>query len=1389
MMFLWVETSAPLKEVQKSVLEGARDPLANNPFNMSIDQRAGLAKGVWMSLSLGFFLVRKIHHRAASILWPTMAVLLLVGAPRTRVEATTVHLLESSPNGIVIELRTEDLSISSQFAPNGAMAHQILRIPGCVTNIVEGAPLLPVKAVNVGLPLQGPVSFSVLVDEFSDREGIRLAPGPRLVRDPEDRSSLYEEIFLPDQELYGRDALFPEKICRSDGAAFLRHQRVLPLEVSPVQWNPVSGTLRLHHRIVIEISYSAVRGPTSEPEVSPGPKDPFEPLYRSALVNAEQSRPWRGRPISAFKSGADDDPFATSDDWFRISLRESGICRLTGEQMSQAGLDLSQVDLTTFKMYHMGRKVLPRQVGNAPIMEQIPIQVSAGDDGRFDSDDEILFYATDLVGWEEMSQAGIAEFANPYTDRNIYWLTYGGGAGLRWQSRSGAPQSQSFIPAERFRTLEHLERDFLNLDFSGLTWYWDSMTDHYAQSEEHHFYLHDIQSPDCRFTIRVKGIYYRPSQTVPASIPHHLYVYLNDAADPMVERFWYGALVITAEEQITDLQEGDNVLKIVLPRVESQWDHILLDWFEFEYWRGYRVQDNRLDFTNPETTGNIQYDLEGFTQPTIRLLDISDPWNPMEITGGIVVDQDTAYTLRFQDAVGQGQTKSYHAAGVEVLVNPLSIERRIPEDLRGQRGDLLVIAPEIFQNSLEPLVQMHREEGLAVVVADIEDVYDQFSWGLVDATAVRDYLWYLYNSAEGQIPAYVLLFGDGNFDYKNNSGAGGNNWNPPFESGDLCTDDWFVRLDGDYLADMMIGRIPARSVEEADIMVGKIVDYVRDPLLGPWRNRVMVVSDDERAGGGTGNELFHTQDSEDLANHYIPPSYDQYKVYLMEYPMDWSNKKPQAQQAVIDGFNQGMLWINWIGHGNFDVWAHEDAFRGSNDIPKLSNELRLPLVYSASCDVGRFDHTLNESMSEEFLRARDKGAVAAIGATRSCFATPNAELNKEVLRLALSEEGLTLGQALFGAKLFRPSSYSNDQKYALFGDPCLRLGRPHQEGRLVHLTSDSLRALDHFHLEGELLSQGQIDTSFSGSVFLQVFDSARPTSYTTDAGATITYILPGASIFRGSSPMEQGIFEATFVVPKDISYGGHQARISSYATDDAGERDGLAYRDSLSVGGTVTAVSDTVGPSIHLTIAGQLFGSGDYAPANPVIQAQIEDESGINITAEVGHWIILLVDDGQQRINVTDHFQYDSGSYQTGRLEYTLQGLSPGMHRVTLKAWDNFNNFSTRSLEFEVSEEGKLALRNVLNCPNPFDPRWETTEFTFEISRPAEVTIKIYTMAGRLIRTLQEGERPGGYNLSRPWRGDDEDGDQIANGVYLYKIIARAEGRRAEAYGKVVVMR
>jgi hypothetical protein len=194
---------------------------------------------------------------------------------------------------------------------------------------------------------------------------------------------------------------------------------------------------------------------------------------------------------------------------------------------------------------------------------------------------------------------------------------------------------------------------------------------------------------------------------------------------------------------------------------------------------------------------------------------------------------------------------------------------------------------------------------------------------------------------------------------------------------------------------------------------------------------------------------------------------------------------------------------------------------------------------------------------------------------------------------------------------------------------------------------------------------------------------------------------------------------------------------------------------------------------------------------NPALRATISDSiSGVNITGEIGHKITLTLDGrSEDIIDVTDLFNYDSGSYTTGTLLYPLGALTEEKHTIEIKAWDKLNNSSTATAQFVVRAGNRLSLINVMNYPNPFRNR---TTFTFVMGPgDAEVRIKIFTLSGRLIRTLESAGFDGFNQVE--WDGRDADGDQLANGVYLYKIIATQrlgdEVRRAEAIDKTVVQR
>ena len=530
-----------------------------------------------------------------------------------------------------------------------------------------------------------------------------------------------------------------------------------------------------------------------------------------------------------------------------------------------------------------------------------------------------------------------------------------------------------------------------------------------------------------------------------------------------------------------------------------------------------------------------------------------------------------------------------------------------------------------------------------------------------------------------------------------------------------------------------------------------------------------------------------------MAKSHIPASFDVTKVYLMEYPFDYKGEKPQAEDAVVNAFNSGTLIINFIGHGNPDVWAHERVFKRSQDIPRLTNKRKLPLVYTASCSIGFFFSPFSEGMAEEFLRAEDKGAVATISATWNVWPTPNAELNFKVYDLLLKGNSLSIGEALFVAKVLRGLD-GNDRKYVLFGDPVMKLGAPRLKAELTEVTPDTLSALGLINVKGEVQdSEGTLITGFDGIAKITAFDSEskRAHEVPTQPPSTVPYDLPGLLMFKGAAKVEGGEFQASFVVPKDISYGGNTGRISVYV--EGQDQDGVGVRDSLVIGGSDTTVIDTVGPEISLSFDGRVdFADGETILPNSILQLSISDQHGVNITGEVGHGITLVIDDDfQNQIDLTGSFEYDLGDYRRGSASHELPSLAEGDHVLSIKAWDNANNSSVLQANVKVSAQRKLELTEVMNYPNPFS---DVTNFYYYLSQDADrVEIKIFTLAGRLIRQIPFASSRAGVNFSATWDGRDREGDEVANGVYIYKVTAEGvvngERKMKESFGKAVVVR
>jgi hypothetical protein len=592
---------------------------------------------------------------------------------------------------------------------------------------------------------------------------------------------------------------------------------------------------------------------------------------------------------------------------------------------------------------------------------------------------------------------------------------------------------------------------------------------------------------------------------------------------------------------------------------------------------------------------------------------------------------------------------------------------------------------------------------------------------------------------------------------------------------------------------MVISRWPVKTATEFLTVAQKMKNYDAGGNNSSWRNLITLIADDQNHPNSS-PEAQHTVDSESLATGSTPPKFDLSKIYGIEYPYVGS-EKPDAREAIIRAINNGTLLVNYIGHGNPNLWSDERMFRRVQDIPRLKNADRLPLIFNASCSIGFFDDPLNEGMAEELLRYAAGGAVGTVSATRLVFSRPNFLFNQAAYTQLFADKDYSIAEAIFVAKLLRQGSWDsrdNDRKYIYIGDPLTRLAVAPNRINFVTFQPDSLVALTVTELSGQIEDEnGLLRDDFNGTSTVSVFDNVRTREFQLTPFQEISFEQYGPEIYRGRIDVTNGRFDLKFVVPKDISYGGKRARISSYAVSSATGAAGYVY--PIAIGSINKDVTDSAGPEMAVYFADDPSkGDGVQVSKNARLTIELFDSLGINLSGDIGHSIEVVFDDSRElAFALTDSFAYNPGSYQRGKATMTLPPLNPGEHRLRARAWDSANNSSQKEIAFKVSSTSGLEITQVLCYPNPVADR---CQFAYVLTEEAtEVTLRVFTVSGLEIYTQSNLPQATGYHDDVHWDIRDVDGDVIANGVYIFQLSAKPteseEGKKAVAAGKLVVIK
>jgi len=848
----------------------------------------------------------------------------------------------------------------------------------------------------------------------------------------------------------------------------------------------------------------------------------------------------------------------------------------------------------------------------------------------------------------------------------------------------------------------------------------------------------------------------------------------------------------------------------------------------------FQFRDSRVTAPNNICNFSITAPLTG--SPSIW--NVTDPFNPV-----IVSYVSSGPNISFKAATDT--LKEFCIAPTLDFYAPVNFGKVANQNLHAfQQADYLIITHPLFAAQAQRLGKLHKDqEGLSYRIATTDQIYNEFSSGRPDISAIRDFTRMLYsrNLAAGKQVKYLLLMGDGSYKNKSRNLINNSNLIPTYQSqnsldptNSLATDDFYGLMDpGEgFLAedvgkvDIGIGRLTCRNSSEMNAVVNKIENYYKkdagfkindinpencnnlnESNMGDWRNWLMFVSDDQ-----DGAEHMRQADSLTKIIQQKTQQFNIDKIPLDAYKMlstPGGKRYPDASEDFNRRIKKGVLIFNYTGHGG-EVGLTEERIIDVPTINRFDNFNKLALFITATCEFSRYDDPDRTSAGELCLLNPKGGAIALFTTCRVAYSYPNFLLNESLLKGLFSKVNNrwpTLGDVVQKTKsdLKQIRYYAN---FHLLGDPAMPLAYPEQKvvtSKINNVpvtisSSDTLGALAKITITGYVAdTSGNKLTNYNGIVYPSVFDKERTIiGLVNDAGSInnltslpFQFNTQKNILYRGKSQVINGDFSFTFLVPKDISFSPGRGRISYYATD--GQTDASGIYSNLIVGGTSqNVVIDNDGPQVNLFLNDKNFINGGTTNEKPIMYADIVDSSGINTVGNgIGHDISLVLDaNGNNPLVLNDYYEANLNSYQSGRVRYPFNELSEGEHRLTFKVWDVQNNSNTSYTDFIVASSAELALKHVLNYPNPFTTR---TKFYFEHNQacnPLKVNIQIFTVTGKAVKTIQksitcEGFRPEGID----WDGKDDYGDKLARGVYIYKLaILDIDNKKAEKIEKLVIL-
>jgi hypothetical protein len=1116
-----------------------------------------------------------------------------------------------------------------------------------------------------------------------------------------------------------------------------------------------------------------------------------------------------------------------SGKWSKVAVTSDGIYRIDRSFIQSLGYDPDTIDPASVHIYGNSFGLLP-ELNSAyrpdDLLEQA-VEVSGSGDGSFNQQDYVLFFARGPHSWSYYGGA-FHHNIHLYDTRSYYFV----------RVDNSHPQKQiqlqtpSVLPATHtvttFNDFAFIEQERENLIKSGRGWYGDNYD---VQTD----FSYSFNFPNVTGTAELKasllanGGAYSSSYTVQVNGSPST---LNVGMDPVGTGSYspkadieIGSLVFTPSSSTITV---DVTYNKPISSAEG-W----LDYLEMHVRRNLSMASVQMAFRDVDSygPGNVAEFKVSNASNISRIWDITDP------STIVLIDLPYGSGNQLTFRMSTDTIREYYASIGNQYPSPTFIKHVEHQDVHALGNvDYVIVSAEALMGEAERLADFHRTHGLDVVVVDQEHVYNEFSSGMRDVAAIRDMMRMLYQRAAGDtslMPRYLLLFGDGSYDNRGIKFPITTHL-PTYQSAQsvsvtssFTSDDFLGLLDdsesmGDNdLMDIGVGRLPVLTLVQARDAVDKIIHYSQntapdqtldcctqggDGTMGDWRNVVCFIADDE-----DGNDYVDGAEAMSVILNADQAAMNIDKIYLdahLQQATPGGQRYPEAEDKIDRRVQNGALIVNYIGHGGEVGWAHERILNVST-INAWRNSNSLPLFVTATCEFSRYDDPERVSAGEYVFLNADGGGIALLTTTRLVYSWPNEVLNLNFIEVALdpvNNRGARLGDLCMVTKNQTANDISGDnfRNFTLLGDPALRIRLPYFKvitdsvnGMHISIT-DTIGALGKVRVSGYVADPGTgtIASGLKGYLYPTIYDKQSTLkTLANDAGSYVrNFNMWKNIIYSGKATVTNGRFSFEFVVPKDIGLQYGSGRMSFYFHDDT--EDGNGFSQDFVIGGIDTsAASDNTGPQMTVYLNEADFVNGGLTSPNPVLIAELTDENGINTVGNgIGHDITLVLDgETSNSIILNDFYRADLDTYKSGKVKFELADLAPGSHTLTFKAWDVYNNSSETELEFVVAEDAEMAIDHVLNYPNPFT---SSTNFMFEHNQGCEqleVSIQIFTVSGKLVKTISERVDARGFRVSGVmWDGKDEYGDELARGTYLYKIKATTDtGETAEQIERLVILK